>query len=240
MEFRLIPAGRFLMGSPKSEEGRDTDERQRWVQITDTFYLANVETTRSQWNAVMINSQQEGNGELPVAWVSYEDAFTFCTNLSNLEGRRSGLPSESEWEYACRAGSTLAFGGSGNLKEMGWTYLDFIEEENQSLADDLASIGGRKSANAWGLYDMHGNLKEWTRDIVFRREAKPDLLKPGPKAKGPAKKCRIVRGGSLVSQPESCRSAYRDWEPEDTVSTDVGFRVLLEIPTKGGNRDKSP
>lgn len=231
---RKIPAGEFLAGSPPGEVGRDMDERQHRQIISNSFYIATMEVTRKQWKDVIGDNEQPGSMSLPVSRVSYQDALAFCKKLSGKEGsgRMYRLPSEMEWEYACRAGSVTAFGGNGRIADMGWTYADIGKFKTDEGPDCLVSVGGKKLPNAWGLFDMHGNVKEWTSDIIFKQESKPDPLEVRPPPSGPKKKCRIVRGGSLVSQPSACRSAFRDWQPEETVSTDIGFRIVMDVSHK--------
>lgn len=216
------------MGSPDGEIGRDVDEKQRQVTIKAPFYLGLLEVTRAQWKRVMKTEPEEGDELRPVAMVSYLEAVGFCDALSRLEaGNTYRLPTEEEWEYACRAGSSFAFAGNGNVGEMGWTLevIDIFLSTNS--ADNLASRGGLKLPNAWGLFDVHGNLKEWTSALVLTNRSKPDPLKVIQEVFDDPKPHRVVRGGGLFQEPVRCRSAFRDWELEDTVSTDVGFRVVL-------------
>jgi formylglycine-generating enzyme required for sulfatase activity len=105
----------------------------------------------------------------------------------------------------------------------------------------MISHGGVKQPNGWGLFDMHGNLKEWTSSLILANRSKPDPLKPFQSTAASAKPHRVVRGGGLFQEAIHCRSAYRDWELEDTVSTDIGFRVVLvNLPVKGTNEVALP
>ncbi len=150
MQFVRIEPGEFLMGSPVNEEGRADDERQHMVRTTRPFMMAVHPVTQAQWRAVMGNSPSYFKGDdRPVEQVSWDDAVEFCGRLSQKEGRRYGLPTEAEWEYACRAGTTGPYAGSWNLDEMGWFFSNSGGETHPV---------GQKKANAWGLYDMHGKL----------------------------------------------------------------------------------
>ncbi len=164
MEFKLIPAGTFLMGSPDSEEGRDDDERQHEVTITRDFYMGVTEVTQSQWQQVMGTTPWKGQenviegDDVAASYISWNDAVEFCQRLSQQEGRTYRLPTEAEWEYACRAGSTTAYSfgdDASQLEQYAW-YFD-SEPAHPSPVK-------QKSPNGFGLYDMHGNVWEHCQD----------------------------------------------------------------------------
>jgi formylglycine-generating enzyme required for sulfatase activity len=216
MKLVYIDPGEFLMGSPANDPDRRGDEVQHRVTLTQGFRLGIYEVTQGQWTAVMNSSPSEVKGDdLPVSHVSWDDAVAFCSKLSELEGRQYSLPTEAQWEYACRAGTTGAFSGNGNLDDMGW-YKD--------NADKMAHPVGQKTPNAWGLYDMYGNVYEWSSD--WHRVYPPDAVTDpvGP----PSGSHRILRGGGSFSTPWLCRSASRNRGAPAIPGNKMGFRVALK------------
>jgi formylglycine-generating enzyme required for sulfatase activity len=223
MEFVLIPAGKFKMGSPRGEQDRDEDERQHKVTISRPFYMQTTEVTQAQWEAVMGDNPsyfEECGDDCPVERVSWDDCQEFIRRLNSMEGTDTyRLPTEAEWEYACRAGSSTryCFGDSeGKLAEYAW-YIDNSEERSHRV--------GQKKPNAWGLYDMHGNVWEWCQDWYGRY---PLLRTTNPK--GPFRGLnRVNRGGSWDDPTANCRSASRDdLHPEWPVK-DLGFRLVRDL-----------
>ncbi len=195
--FLLVEPGTFLMGSPAGEEDRDDSEGPvHEVEITRPFYLGLTEVTQAQWQRVMKGNPSRWKGDdLPVERVSWNDAMEFCREA----GYR--LPTEAEWEFACRAGSTtrFCFGDEENrLGEYAW---------HDGNSGGRTHPGGRKKANAWGFYDMHGNVWEWCADRYakdyFGRS--PRLDPPGPSSG----RYRVLRGGSWGWETSLCRSASR-------------------------------
>lgn len=221
MKLAYIPAGVFEMGSGPGEKGRQDDEFQHRVKLTRPFRIGVTEVTQAQWDAVMGSNRSHFRGEnLPVEKVSWKEAVAFCKKLSDKQGRTYRLPTEAEWEYACRAGATGAFSGTGNIDDMAW-YEANSEEQTHPVTT--------KEANAWGLYDMHGNVSEWCSDRY-----KPDY--PGAAIAdptGPAEgKYRVVRGGSWGYFARSCRCAARSSFPPSYQLKQTGFRVVREVKNK--------
>ncbi|MCQ1535535.1 formylglycine-generating enzyme family protein [Methanosarcina sp. KYL-1] len=224
MEFVLIPAGEFLMGSPEEEAGRGKDEGPvHPVQIEKPFYLGKYEVTGEQWCEVMgTEPLSPGESELPAAEVSWEDVQIFIEKLNKLEGTaKYRLPSEAEWEYACRAGSSsrYSFGDEeSKLAEHAWF-------ESTPYSGSRHPVG-LKEPNAWGLYDMHGNAWEWVQDTWHNdySEAPED----GRAWEGGVFSYRVTRGGSVTGSAADCRAANRIWFTPNARSPDLGFRLLRE------------
>ena len=199
MKFVYIKPGSFMMGSPSDEPGRDNDETQHRVTLTQGFYMQTTEVTQGQWKAVMGNnpSQFKNCGDdCPVETVSWNDCQKFIQKLNGMQNKhRYRLPTEAEWEYACRAGSTGPY--AGDLNAMGW-YRKNSEFRTHGVA--------KKRPNAWGLYDMHGNVWEWAQDWKGDYPSGPVTDPEGPS--GGAR--RVGRGGGWSDNAGSCRSASRD------------------------------
>jgi formylglycine-generating enzyme required for sulfatase activity len=223
VELEQIPAGTFKMGSPEIEADRWDDETLHEVTISKPFYLGKYPVTQSQWQAVMgSNPSYFKVPQRPVEQVSWEDAVEFCKRLSEKPGERESgwsyrLPTEAEWEYACRAGSQTAysFGDDARLlKDFAW-----FSDNSNSQTHPV----GRKKPNAWGLYDMHGNVWEWCGDWYgdYPRGSVTDPTGPN---EGPY---RVGRGGSGDYGAAGCRSAFRDGPVPSVRGHDYGFRVAL-------------
>lgn len=236
MSFAYIPAGQFVMGSPRGETGREEDEEAFRVRITEPFLLQTTEVTQDQWIKVMgMNpSRHSGNGKNPVDNVSWSDAVTFCKKLSALDGKQYRLPTEAEWEYACRAGTRTAYQW-GNQWQLG-----VCNAENATGTPEDGNVQNFRqrgfpvnstmpvasfAANAWGLYDMHGNLWEWCYDWYGPYPGRSTTNPQGPNGG----EFRVHRGGSWVDFPRRCRSAERDRNTIDFKQHNVGFRVLLVL-----------
>ncbi|MBP5788194.1 MAG: formylglycine-generating enzyme family protein [Kiritimatiellae bacterium] len=232
MEMVWCPPGTFLMGSPETEEGRLGTELLHPVTLTEGFWMAKTEVTQKQWKSVMgttirqqrkkVNKllgkdwKENGSGsKYPICFVSWDECQEFC--------RKSGLslPTEAEWEYACRAGSTGAFSGTGKLDSMGWHH------PKKNKKDGGSHPVAKKKPNAWGLYDMHGNVSEWCEDWF---EDYPAVAVTDPT--GPAwGQFRAIRGGSGYAWPKSdnsgaCRSASRDTANPGYAHQSTGFRPV--------------
>ena len=225
MDLVTIPAGSFVMGSPESDPDHYEDEQpQRTVNIS-AFAIGKTEVTQAQWRAVLGTDLSYFTGDnRPVEQVMWYDCQAFCTALSQLSGLAIRLPTEAEWEYACRAGSTTryAFGDeSADLGAYAW-YMDNSSDQTHDVAGKLP--------NAWGLYDVHGNIWEWCSDwyseTYYGERPDPDTDPRGP-ASGDY---RVVRGGSWSGSAKSCRSAPRLGRWSGVRYHRVGFRIAAGIP----------
>jgi formylglycine-generating enzyme required for sulfatase activity len=221
-----IPAGRFQMGSPTSEVGHATDEAPvREVSISRPFWLGAWEVTQEQWQSVMGSNpstfQPATNAsQLPVERVSWNDAQDFLNRLNALGLGRFRLPTEAEWEYAARAGSSerFSFGddpGYRTLANHAWFY---------SRAEGRSHPVGAKRPNAWNLYDMYGNVWEWCSDWFAPYSAGPAVDPQGP----PTGREKVIRGGSWFNEPEALRSANRHRHPPESRQTNLGLRIVWE------------
>ncbi len=229
-----IPAGSYTMGSPVAEAGRDSDEQQHRVEITQGFSLSATEVTQAQYQAVMGANPSNFKGpDLPVEKVSWLDAVQFCNKLSEREGLKPAyringsnvtwdaaapgyrLPTEAEWEYACRAGTATAYNvgdGEADLGRAAWYDWN---------SDSKTHPVGKKAANTWGLYDMHGNVWEWCWDSYWDYDA--GSLRDHQGAAGGS--YLVDRGGSWINGSWGCRSAVRGGDDPSYAAYDLGFRV---------------
>jgi formylglycine-generating enzyme required for sulfatase activity len=203
IEMVLIPAGEFTMGSPANEVGRNDDEKQHPRVIRKPFYMGVTEVTQSQWQKVMGDNPSNFKGDgMPVECVSWEDCQKFVQKVG--DGMR--LPSEAEWEYACRAGSSSPFSFGANITPQQVNY-DGEHPYNgaaKGLDRERTVPVGSLPANAWGMHEMHGNVWEWCQDVYA---AYPDRGTEAPNSdSGPY---RVGRGGSWNISADDCRSAYR-------------------------------
>jgi len=245
MKFLLIPAGTFTMGSPPSEVGRYDDEIQHRVKITHAFYAGVREVTQGQWRAVMGTSPSlfdDCGEDCAVDNVSWYEAVEFCNRLSEGEGltpayRIKGeevtwdrkaegyrLPTEAEWEYVCRAGTTSPFHTGQCLSAEKANYDGSSPLEGcpkERYRKEIVKVGSF-APNAWGLHDMHGNVWEWCWD---RYEQYPDKSVINPV--GPSFGAyRVIRGGGWIIGPRGCRSARRNWLVPNYRYSALGFRVF--------------
>jgi formylglycine-generating enzyme required for sulfatase activity len=227
MKLNLIPAGTFMMGSPASEADRDDDETQHRVTLTKDFYLGTTEVTQGQWESVMGTTPWKGNDYVQegsnnaASYVSWDDAVEFCRKLSIKEGKTYRLPTESEWEYACRGGTTTAYSfgaDAAQLSEYGW-----FDKNGWDIGEKYAHMVGLKRANGFGLYDMHGNVWEWCSDW-YGDYPTGNVTDPQGAAVGSD---RVFRGGSWFHNAGFCRSAYRSYFTPDYRSDVLGFRVAV-------------
>jgi formylglycine-generating enzyme required for sulfatase activity len=247
MQFVWIEPNSFLMGSPDStrpagvatEEGRREDETPHRVTLTRGFHLGANLVTQYQWEQVMgqeanrsfFKAQtEEAKRRLPVDRVSWEDCQQFCDRLSAREGRKYGLPTEAEWEYACRAGTTTAFWCGDTITTDLANYHGKFAYGTDGKQGDYR---GRPTpidffpANPWGLYDMHGNLYQWCQDW-YGPYPQSDVEDPLNTDCG-FEEARVLRGGSWNCDARSCRAAYRERDvPAGRIGL-YGVRVSLRL-----------
>ncbi|HEY6553925.1 MAG TPA: formylglycine-generating enzyme family protein [Vicinamibacteria bacterium] len=218
MRMVLVPAGSFQMGSPTGEPQRQEEEHPRRVQLTRTFRIASTEVTVKQWRALMASPQTPGaSDDLPVASVSWKEAQEFCQKLSEKEGVTYRLPTEAEWEYACRAGAGGPPAGREVLDGAAW-YADNSDGSTHPV--------GRKQPNAWALHDMLGNVAEWTQDAYGPYPRIGEEKDPRGPLAGTSK---VVRGGSWRGLRPALRCAARTSTPESYQLPHVGLRVVMEV-----------
>jgi formylglycine-generating enzyme required for sulfatase activity len=252
MKLVLIPAGKFVMGSPASEAERDVGEDQHEVAITRPYYLGVHTVTQGQFEKVMgknpsfFHPKNGGGPDHPAEQVRWGDAREFCTKLSALPeekkaGRTYRLPSEAEWEYACRAGTTTPFNVGDALSSKQANFngnFPYGRAPKGPFLRRTAKVGSYPP-NAWGLYDMHGNVLQWCNDWYD-----PDYYKKSPKEnpKGPemgvvATGFRsdffvVVRGGCWLDEGRACRSGRRFRLQQSEPYRWTGFRVACDMADK--------
>ena len=247
---RKIPAGTFMMGSPEDEVGRDTDETQHEVTLTQDYYMGVFECTQKQWELVMGSNPSSYQGDCrPVEYVSYNtirgtgaqagagwptyghavDASSFMGKLQAKTGLVFDLPTEAQWEYACRAGTITALNSGKNLTNTGQDdAMDEVGRYSYNKSDGKGGYSkhttvGSYLPNAWGLYDMHGNVWEWCLDWYNGSYGIAAVSDPvGPNTGS----YRVKRGGSWGYGASYCRSAFRGNSTPSNYSSDYGFRVL--------------
>ncbi len=236
MEMIRIEPGTFMMGSPTDELGRYSFETQHGVILTKGYWLGKFEVTQAQYEAVMGKNPSNFKGaDLPVERVSWYDATEFCKKLTEIEkeagrlpdGYEYTLPTEAQWECACRAGTTTALNSGKNLSdaeecpevdEVGWYKYN---------SDDKTHPVGQKQPNAWGLYDMHGNVCEWCKDRYGSYPSVAVTVTDPTGPDTPAIMDRIIRGGGWNANASSCRSADRSMGSPAFSWNRCGFRVAL-------------
>ena len=225
MTFILIPAGTFVMGSPTSELSRNADEVQHSVTLTQSFYLQETEVTQGQWQAVMgSNPSTYGScgDECPVETINWDDAQAFIQKLNQLENTdKYRLPNEAEWEYAARAGSTTAYYNGDISNAVADPNLDVIGWYTNNSSSTPHPVG-QKQSNAWGLYDMSGNVWEWCQDW-YGNYSNSAITDPTGPATG---SMRVMRGCSHGSPSKDGRSARRHLYSPGSRSKYVGLRIL--------------
>lgn len=228
MEFKRIPAGNFLMGSPVGEKNHNPDEGIRLVEIRNPLYLGIYEVTQAQWRAVMGNNPSYFTGvDRPVEQVSWNDVSAFINKLNAREKTdKYRLPTEAEWEYACRSGTAGPFSFGNCLSTTEANYNGNYPYSSCSKGEYLGETlpVGSLRANAFGLYDMHGNVVEWCQD----RYAKSSYLSnPSHSFRSPAAGVqRVIRGGGWYLPAYLCRSAHRDIYGQEYGCDAIGFRML--------------
>ncbi|HEY9850800.1 MAG TPA: formylglycine-generating enzyme family protein [Leptolyngbyaceae cyanobacterium] len=248
LDMVLIPGGSFMMGSPEEEEGHDKSESPQHQVNIKPFFMGKYPITQAQWKAVAALPQVDreldqdpsffkGN-DRPVERVSWLDAVEFCDRLSLQRKRKYRLPSEAEWEYACRAGTTTPF-------HFGETITTDLANYNGNYTYGAGSkgnyrgktmpVGGFGIANAFGLYDMHGNVWEWCVDCWHPNyQGAPNnesawLDEEQNNNNKNSQIYRVLRGGSWGNVPGHCRSAYRIYDDTGYSYNDNGFRVVCTV-----------
>jgi formylglycine-generating enzyme required for sulfatase activity len=259
LELVWCPAGTFTMGSPTNEKGRDDDETQHRVTLTKGFWLGKYEVTQGQWQALMGGNPshfKNAGADAPVESVSWEDCQEFLKKLNaraiadGAEGHTFRLPTESEWEYACRAGTETALytgdirvlgkhnapaldpiawygGNSGVTYEGGYDSSDWKEKQENHRRAGTQPVG-KKRPNAWGLHDMIGNVYEWCQD--WYGDYPPGTVADPSGAR--TGRFRVFRGGSWCDFAPYCRSAYRRRSTPSYSDCCLGFRVALAAPVR--------
>jgi len=226
MKFAWVPAGTFLMGSPPDEEGRKDCETQHKVTLTKGLWLGVHQVTQASWLKIMGDNPSARQGEdLPVEQVSWEDCKAFLHTLSSQEDMVYRLPTETEWEYSCRAGTTTPFyfGASISPDQANYNGRDSYGGGKTGVDRGSTTRVGSFPANGWGLHDMHGNVHEWCADW-FGEYPKGDVVDP----KGPESgDHRLHRGGSFTGPAMYVRSARRVWYWPSFRVHHIGFRVAM-------------
>jgi len=248
MEFVLIQPGSFLMGSPKDEQSWRKNDTQHEVTLTRAFYLQTTPVTQAQWQAVMGNnpSRFPGDPRCPVECVSWDDVQDYIQKLEQQLDGEYHLPTEAEWEYACRAGRSTTYYFGNNPAEL--TYYAWYEKNSGDLKNIWQGLSlsqemvnhrphpvGLKKPNAWGLYDMLGNVNEWVQDCQDYPYALREPHEwvsdwrdyPDPFNEHQQGTQRVCRGGNWHSSPEDMRCASRSRCSSDLRLSTIGFRLVL-------------
>ncbi|WP_158231110.1 formylglycine-generating enzyme family protein [Rhodopirellula bahusiensis] len=239
----LVKPGLFEMGSPLDEKGRDKDELQHDVQLTQTFYMSTTEVTQKQWIAVMgeetwfLRGGSRSNyinpgDDVPAVNISWHQAVAFCEALSKKEGKTYRLPTEAEWEYACRGGFKAAYNHVLDrrypwkntwCKERMKSTSAYDNLENSYVAREVAQF----KPNRYGLFDMHGNVWEWCSD-KYLAEYYEESPKYDPQG-AEFEKEHVIRGGSITDEFVHHRSASRSSRAPYTRHSTIGFRVAMSV-----------
>jgi formylglycine-generating enzyme required for sulfatase activity len=244
MKMVWIEPGEFLMGSPDgkmppgmpAEEDRSSEEMPHHVKLTRGYYMAATLVTQEQWEKVMgkyANPSKFGGDkrQLPVDNVSWGDCQEFCKKLSDLDGRRYALPTEAEWEYGCRAGTTTTFwfGKTINTDQANYdgNYAYGKGGKKTGVSREKTTSVEQFPANPWGLHDMHGNLWQWCEDW-YNPYPYRDVTDPVSLTKG-ERDARVLRGGSWTLSPWYCRAASREWYGPAGRRRDYGCRVVCRL-----------
>jgi formylglycine-generating enzyme required for sulfatase activity len=233
MQFVYIPEGTYMMGSPPKDLEQSDDETWHRVILTRGFSIQTTEVTQGQWTALMGTRPWAGKSyvregdDFPAVYISWHACQSFIEKLNSREGKNTyRLPTEAEWEYACRAGTKTRYCfGDNDLQLDDYAWYD----GNADMAgQEYAHRVGTKKPNPWGLSDMHGNVWEWCLDAcrwdgrvitdTYRNAVKDPLNRQGPR--------RIMRGGCWFSYARGCRSAVRGSDEPDDRGSAVGFRLI--------------
>jgi formylglycine-generating enzyme required for sulfatase activity len=226
MQFAWCPPGTFLMGSPKEELERQDNETQHRVTLTQGYWLGIHPVTQAQWRAIMGSNPSSFKGDtLPVETVSWDGCQEFVKKLGQKAGRRFRLPTEAEWEYACRAGTTspFHFGETISTDQANYDGNYTYGQGKEGIDRKETTPVGSFPANAWGLKDMHGNVSQWCQDW-YGPYSSDDIKDPKGSNNGPV---RVLRGGSWHDGPSICRSSCRRWSDPGGFFIYYGCRVLL-------------
>jgi len=227
IEMVMVPGGWFLMGSPESEPGREEDEGPAFRVTVRPFWLGKYEVTQAQWDAVMGSNPSRFRGEeFPVENVSWNQCKYFVDKLNRLLGGAGlRLPSEAEWEYACRARSTTPFStGETTSTELANYDGNYTYEEGAKGAYRRTTTAVESfPSNPWGFHDMHGNVWEWCQD--WYRDSYRGMPADGSAWDRSQGTSRVLRGGSWIDVPKRCRSACRSWDFPDVRLSSIGFRL---------------
>ncbi len=230
------------MGSPSAEAGHRADETQVEVELSQGLWMGKYEVTQAQWRKVVGDIPVELNAgagdDLPVYGISFIQAEDFCRKLTEQartteelpDGWEFRLPTEAQWEYACRAGTTTAFSCGEKLTTTDATFGKPYNGTPTGVSGSAATKVGSFAPNAWGLYDMHGNEWEWCQDWYHPRlpgGVNPDLSEEKGARNGDGTYSRVRRGGAWVESAEFCRSAQRLRYEQERHSDHIGFRVCL-------------
>ncbi len=215
-----IPPGHFSMGS---ERGRYNEKPVHLIKITKGFWMSKNQITQEQWEAIIGNNPSSFKGpDHPVEYVSWQDCQDFCRRLSDKIGKKCRLPTEAEWEYACRAGTETEYCFGDKLEDLShyaWFALNSVSTTHPV---------GKLKSNNWGMYGMHGNVQEWCQDWYNESYYRDSPVKD---PEGPNSGYnRVVRGGSWLRKPDFCRSAHRDGDTPNTACNYIGFRIVVEQP----------
>ena len=230
MDFSYIPPGVFTMGSPINEMGRSINEKQHNVFIKNGFYIMKTEVTQKQWKAIMGNYTshlKNDSNSYPVNNVSWVDVKEYIIRLNRIsKNEQFRLPSEKEWEYACRAGTNTPL-SNGELEVIGCEVGDNIDDIAWYCGNSKGSIHqvANKNPNLWGIYDMHGNVSEWCNDSYSKNHQMNSEISNY----STDNKMKVIRGGDWNSPAQLCRSAKRNFKEHDYRSLYVGFRLIKEI-----------
>lgn len=235
MKFVFIKPGKFTMGSPVNEPGRDGDETQFQVILAQGFYMQNTEVTQGQWKAVMGKNPahfKQCGENCPMEMISWDECQAFIKKLNEKEGTdKYRLPTEAQWEYACRAGTTTRFSFGDCLTTDAANY-------NGTLSFEGCNAGQKRGQtpqppqtmpvasfkpNAWGLYDMHGNVAEWCQDWYDSYYPQGPIQDPTGSTAGPL---RVIRGGDWHDDAKLCRSANRHYYMPAEWHNRLGLRLV--------------
>jgi formylglycine-generating enzyme required for sulfatase activity len=223
-----IPGGTFMMGSPSSERDRESDEGPQHQVTVPGFFMAKCLLTQKQYQAIMGTNPSNFKGDnRPVERVSWDDAVTFCQRLSQKTGRNYSLPSEAQWEYACRAGTTTPFYfGESITPDLvnyngNYPYANASQGQYHQQTTDV----GIFPPNTFGLYDMHGNVWEWCLDDYEKNYN--NAPRDGSALTSPSAKYKLLRGGSWYLEARYCRSANRGRVARAYRLNLVGFRMVV-------------